>query len=227
MEVVRDERGGATVVRDGHPQSYVDTGDPLLLVFEYVQHLALVLESLRPDPAPLAVTHVGGAGMTLARWVHRTHPGSPQIVLEPDTALTELVRRLVARGDVRMHDVAEPRDARVERRLGLRHPRLRLLHAARERLALLDERAAVLLGGGAHELAVRVLLGAQALELGDRGAARRLRLQRLVDVRDRVAPALLAGLDEVGLLAQQLGIDHPCSLRAAGVVLLRAALGGS
>ena len=44
---------------------------------------ALVLEALRPDPAPLAVTHVGGAGMTLARWVHRVHPGSPQIVLEP------------------------------------------------------------------------------------------------------------------------------------------------
>ncbi|GAA4884139.1 fused MFS/spermidine synthase [Serinicoccus chungangensis] len=93
MELVRDERGGVTVVRDGHPQSYVDPDDPLLLVFEYVQHLALVLESLRPDPAPLATTHVGGAGMTLARWLHRTHPGSPQIVLEPDTALTELVRR--------------------------------------------------------------------------------------------------------------------------------------
>lgn len=93
MEVVWDERGGATVVRDGHPQSYVDPDDPLLLVFEYVEHLAMVLEALRPDPAPLAVTHVGGAGMTLARWVHRVHPGSPQIVLEPDAALTELVRR--------------------------------------------------------------------------------------------------------------------------------------
>ncbi|WP_151523529.1 spermidine synthase [Serinicoccus kebangsaanensis] len=93
MEIVWDERGGATVVRDGHPQSYVDPDDPELLVFEYVEHLALVLRALRPDPAPLAVTHVGGAGMTLARWVHRTHPGSPQIVLEPDAALTELVRR--------------------------------------------------------------------------------------------------------------------------------------
>ncbi|OLT38899.1 hypothetical protein BJF86_09705 [Serinicoccus sp. CNJ-927] len=93
MEIVRDERGGATVLRDGHPQSYVDLDDPELLVFEYVEHLALVLRALRPDPAPLAVTHVGGAGMTLARWVHRTHPGSPQIVLEPDAALIELVRR--------------------------------------------------------------------------------------------------------------------------------------
>ncbi|WP_194092442.1 spermidine synthase [Ornithinimicrobium flavum] len=93
MSVVWDERGGATVVRDGFPQSYVDPDDPLLLVFEYVEQFALVLQALRPDPAPLAVTHVGGAGMTLARWLHRTHPGSPQIVLEPDVALTELVRR--------------------------------------------------------------------------------------------------------------------------------------
>lgn len=92
-EIVWDERGGATVVRDGHPQSYVDPDDPLLLVFEYVEQFATALEALRPDPAPLAITHVGGAGMTLARWVHRVHPGSPQIVLEPDTGLTELVRR--------------------------------------------------------------------------------------------------------------------------------------
>ena len=41
------------------------------------------------DPAPLRVTHVGGAGMTLGRWIHRVHPGSPQIVLEPDTALEQ------------------------------------------------------------------------------------------------------------------------------------------
>lgn len=92
MEVVWDERGGATVLVDGHPQSYVHPEDPELLVFEYVDAFAQVLRALRPDPTPLAVTHIGGAGLTLPRWVHRTHPGSPQIVLEPDTALTALVR---------------------------------------------------------------------------------------------------------------------------------------
>lgn len=93
MSISWDQHGGATIERDGHPQSYVDPDDPLLLVFEYVEHFALVLETLRPDPAPLAITHVGGAGMTLARWVQRVHPGSPQIVLEPDVALTDLVRK--------------------------------------------------------------------------------------------------------------------------------------
>ncbi len=44
-------------------------------------------------PGGLAVTHVGGAAMTLPRYVQHTRPGSPQVVLEPDAALTERVRR--------------------------------------------------------------------------------------------------------------------------------------
>lgn len=87
----RDEHGGVTVVVDGTPQSYVQPDDPLLLVFEYVQHFALVVGSL--PPGPLAVTHVGGAGLTFPRWVEATRPGSPQIVLEPDDELTGTVRR--------------------------------------------------------------------------------------------------------------------------------------
>lgn len=88
-----DDRGGVTIVMDGQPQSHVQPDDPSVLVFEYVQHLALVLDVL--PPGRLAVTHVGGAGMTLARYVEATRPGSPQIVLEPDAGLTELVRREV------------------------------------------------------------------------------------------------------------------------------------
>lgn len=86
-----DDRGGVTVHMDGSPQSHVQPDDPTLLVFEYVQHLALAIDAL--TPGPLGVTHVGGAGLTLARWVEATRPGSPQIVLEPDADLTELVRR--------------------------------------------------------------------------------------------------------------------------------------
>ncbi len=85
-----DEHGGSTVLVDGYPQSYVSLSDPELLVFGYVQHLAAVIDSL--PSGPVAVTHVGGAAMTLARYVQHTRPGSPQIVLEPDAALTERVR---------------------------------------------------------------------------------------------------------------------------------------
>lgn len=91
VEFRTDERGGVLVMRDGHPQSYVDPADPGLLAFEYVQQFASVLDLL--PPGPLAVTHIGGAGLTLARYLHHTRPGSPQIVLEPDATLTDAVRR--------------------------------------------------------------------------------------------------------------------------------------
>ncbi|WP_230208981.1 spermidine synthase [Nostocoides sp. HKS02] len=93
FEVETDAHGGTTVSIDGYPQSYVHPGDPELLVFGYVQHLAAVLDAL--GTGPLAVTHVGGAAMTLPRYVHHTRPGSPQIVLEPDAALTERVRQVL------------------------------------------------------------------------------------------------------------------------------------
>ncbi len=101
-----DERGGITVVMDGSPQSHVQPDDPTLLVFEYVQHLALALDAL--PPGPLGVTHVGGAGLTLPRYVEATRPGSTQIVLEPDAVLTALVRKeipLPRRHRIRVREV--------------------------------------------------------------------------------------------------------------------------
>src|SRR6188768_2208554 len=94
MGTAEFEREGSlvTVVLDGQPQSAVDLDDPERLDFEYVQHLALCVETLAPE-GMLRVTHVGGAGLTLARWVHHRRPRSPQVVLEPDAALTEAVRR--------------------------------------------------------------------------------------------------------------------------------------
>ena len=97
----RDGQGGVTVVKDGQPQSYVQPDDPTLLVFEYVQHLGLVIDLL--PTGRLAVTHVGGGALTLARYVEATRPGSPQIVLEPDARLTELVR----------HEIPLPRRHRI------------------------------------------------------------------------------------------------------------------
>ncbi len=102
----RDAQGGVTVWRDGFPQSYVHLDDPEFLAFEYVAQMALALDALAP-PGPLRVTHVGGAGLTLPRYVAQTRPGSPQIVLEPDSALTALVRRelpLPRRHRIRVRD---------------------------------------------------------------------------------------------------------------------------
>ena len=86
-----DGRGGVTVMMDGSPQSHVDLADPHNLGFEYIAHFAAVIDTL--PVGPLAITHIGGAGLTLARYVNAERPGSPQIVLEPNVELTDLVRR--------------------------------------------------------------------------------------------------------------------------------------
>jgi len=102
-----DRPGGWVLLIDRIRQSYVDLDDPGYLDFEYMRALADVLDAL-PD-GPLAVTHVGGGALTMARYVAATRPGSPQIVLEPDTELTALVRaRLpLARGvRVRVRPIA-------------------------------------------------------------------------------------------------------------------------
>lgn len=90
IDFVRDDRGGVTVMRDGHPQSHVQLADPEVLLFEYVDHFARILATL--PGGPLRVTHIGGAGLTLPRYVQHVRPGSPQIVLEPDAELTDRVR---------------------------------------------------------------------------------------------------------------------------------------
>jgi spermidine synthase len=85
-----DRPGGWLLTIDRIRQSYVDLEDPTYLDFEYVQAMADVIDAL-PE-GPLAVTHVGGGACTLARYVAATRPGSPQIVLEPDVEVTDVVR---------------------------------------------------------------------------------------------------------------------------------------
>lgn len=93
-EIVPDERAGAIVMRDGHPQSHVNLDDPSDLGFEYLALMATAVEAYAAQLGPpRTLTHVGGAGLALPRWIQHVWPGTPQIVLEPDAALTELVRR--------------------------------------------------------------------------------------------------------------------------------------
>jgi spermidine synthase len=88
-----DRPGGLLLMVDRIRQSYVDLDEPTYLDFEYVQTMADVLEALTPrPPEPLGVVHVGGGGLTLARYVAATRPRSSQVVLEPDEALIRLVR---------------------------------------------------------------------------------------------------------------------------------------
>lgn len=76
---------------DDMQQSAVDLGDPTRLVFDYMRRVGDVIDSL--PPGPVRVLHVGGAAMTLPRYVHATRPRSSQIVLEPSVEIIERVRR--------------------------------------------------------------------------------------------------------------------------------------
>ena len=80
---------------DGAPQSHVDLDDPTHLEFEYVRRIAAAIDVTAPAKAPLRVLHLGGGGMTLARYISATRPGSRQRVVERDAALVDLVRRLL------------------------------------------------------------------------------------------------------------------------------------
>jgi len=84
---------------DGVPQSHVDLDDPGYLDFEYVRRLGHVIDTAAPSGQPLRVLHLGAGALTLARYVAATRPGSPQVAVEVDAALVNLVRlRLPLRG---------------------------------------------------------------------------------------------------------------------------------
>jgi hypothetical protein len=73
-------------------QSYVDLDDPLRLEFDYLQRLADITDCLAEPGKRLRVVHVGGAAMSLPRYVAATRPHSAQVVLEPDVELTAFIR---------------------------------------------------------------------------------------------------------------------------------------
>ena len=77
---------------DGMPQSHVDLEDPGYLDFEYVRRIGHVIDMAAPERQPLRVLHLGAGALTLARYVAATRPGSPQLAVEVDAALVDLIR---------------------------------------------------------------------------------------------------------------------------------------
>lgn len=79
-----DRPDGWVLLVDGVEQSYVDVRDPLHLEFEYMQHLAVVIDAVLARPEPVRAIHLGGGALTMPRWVAATRPGSSQLVVESD-----------------------------------------------------------------------------------------------------------------------------------------------
>ncbi|HVB44160.1 MAG TPA: fused MFS/spermidine synthase [Streptosporangiaceae bacterium] len=109
-----------TLLVNGTPQSHVDLDDPGHLLFEYMRRLGHVVDLAAPAGEPLRVLHLGGGGLTLARYVAATRPGSRQLAVDSDAALVDLVRQRLpfskrdrgrtVTGQVRVR-VADARDA--------------------------------------------------------------------------------------------------------------------
>jgi len=94
----RDRPGAWTLLVDGIPQSHVDLSDPRYLEFEYMRRIGHLVDLAAPAGDPLRVLHLGGGGLTLARYVAATRPGSGQLAVESDPAVAELVRRRLPLG---------------------------------------------------------------------------------------------------------------------------------
>jgi len=93
IATVEAEADGTFVLRvDGSLQSQVDLADPTHLSFEYMRRIGDVIDAVAPRRQPIAVVHIGGAALSLPRYIVATRPRSRQIVLEPDEDLTEFVR---------------------------------------------------------------------------------------------------------------------------------------
>jgi spermidine synthase len=106
-----DRPGAWMLLVDGVPQSHVDLADPLHLELEYVRRLGHVIDLAAPERQPLRVLHLGGGGLTLARYVAAARPGSQQLAVESDPQVAALVaERLPGAGQAEVW-VADAREA--------------------------------------------------------------------------------------------------------------------
>lgn len=93
MELIQDlDRPDAWVLLvDGVIQSHVDLADPAYLDLEYVRWLGHLADLAAPAGEPLRALHLGAGGLTLARYLAHTRPGSTQLAAEASPEIAELI----------------------------------------------------------------------------------------------------------------------------------------
>jgi spermidine synthase len=113
-----DRPGAWMLLLDDVPQSHVDLDDPEYLDFDYMRRLGHVADLAAPPGQPLRVLHLGAGGLTLARYVAATRPGSSQLAVESDAALVALVRRWLPLDQPTRRDGGRTGAGRVRIRVG-------------------------------------------------------------------------------------------------------------
>lgn len=86
VEIRADPRrpGGRLVLQDGVESSYVDILEPSHLEFEYLRHLARVVDTVHPKRHALTLAQIGGGPCALARYFDATRRDVRAVVIERD-----------------------------------------------------------------------------------------------------------------------------------------------
>lgn len=90
LEPDRDNPRRMTVMLDDAPSSFIDLDDPTNVVFEYMEIFLAIIEKL--PAGPVAVTHLGSAGSTMARAIESLRANSRQIGIDIDQELLDYAR---------------------------------------------------------------------------------------------------------------------------------------
>ncbi len=202
-ELVADaDRPRAWTLRvDGIPQSHVDLDDPEYLEFEYIRRLGHLADLAAPAGEPLRVLHLGGGGLTLARYVAATRPGSRQLAVDSDAALVDLVRRLLP--------LDQPGRRTAAGRASAGRPGAGRPGAARIRVRVGDARAVL----------EEVRTGSFDLVIADLFAGARTPAHATTV---EFAAAAAAALGPAGIFAANLGDGPPLTHARARVATVRA-----
>ena len=84
--------GGRLLLLDGVESSYVDVDDPTHLEFEYLRHLARLIDMVRPRRQPMRMLQIGGGPCALARYLDATRKELRATVVERDPGIIEIAR---------------------------------------------------------------------------------------------------------------------------------------
>jgi predicted membrane-bound spermidine synthase len=92
VDIDADQPSGRVLWLDTLRHSYVDLEDPTHLEFRYAQIFGAVLDSQLPG-GPASSLSIGGGGFTFPRYVHATHPGGTNTVLELDPTIVDIATK--------------------------------------------------------------------------------------------------------------------------------------
>ena len=187
-----DRRAAWMLLIDGVPQSHVDLDDPGYLDFEYVRRIGHVIDEAAPAGQPLRVLHLGAGALTLARYVAASRPGSPQLAVEVDAALVDLIRLRLP-----------PRNRRLRVRVGDARAELERLRPGSFDVVIAD----VFAGGRTPASAIRQTCGktARAVATCARACA------------SGAPSATLAATTPVPRIARRAAAQNSAEVRWAGV----------